>query len=137
MERKNQQGSRLEKLTNTLIACTKNIEVRWFQFRVWHRILPTRKMLKIFKIIDNDQCVFCQQAVETALHLIIHCRKVREFWGQIWGAFKRANIAYQNTVLTDDKLLFGFDTGGDYDLNLFLLSWLNGFYGSRVRVKAG
>ena len=61
------------------------------------------------------------KAVETALHLIIHCSKVRAFWGQIWGAFKRANIAYQNTVLTDDKILFGVDAGGNYDLNLFLL----------------
>ena len=126
-----------KKLTNTLIACTKNIEVRWFQFRVWHRILPTRKMLKIFKIIDNDQCVFCQQAVETALHLIIHCRKVREFWGQIWGVFKRANIAYQNTALTDDKLLFGFETGGDYDLNLFFLLLAKWFLWKQSKSEGG
>ena len=109
------------RLTKRLIVSTKNIELRWFQFRIWHRILPTRKMLKIFKIIDDDRCVFCHQSVETALHLIIICPKVKAFWDQIWIAFKRGNITYRATRLTKIKMLFGVNTGENYDLNLFLL----------------
>ena len=110
-----------KKLTKHLIASTQNIDLRWFQFRIWHRILPTRRMLKLFKIIDNDKCAFCQRGTETALHLIIQCPKVRAFWGQIWGAFKRANFSYRSTTLTDTKIMFGVHTGDDYGLNLFLL----------------
>ena len=78
-------------------------------------------MLKLFKIIDNDKCVFCQQAVETTLHLIIHCNKVKVFWQQIWGAFKRANVECRIVELTNSQIMFGMHTGGHYDLNLFLL----------------
>ena len=88
---------------------------------LWHKILPTRKMLKICKIIDDDRCSFCKQAVETALHLIILCPKVKTFWDQIWRAFRRANIKYRITELTNSKIMFGIHEGGNYDLNLFLL----------------
>ena len=110
-----------EKLTHYLTMSTKNIQLRWFQYRLWHRILPTRKMLKMFKIVDDDKCVFCQQAVETALHLIIHCSIVKAFWQQIWGAFKRSNAGYQTMDLTSSQIMFGIHTGGHYGLNLFLL----------------
>ena len=109
------------KLTKCLTASTNNIELRWLQFRIWHRILPTRKMLKIFGIIDNDQCIFCRQAVETMLHLLVDCPKVKTFWDQIWRAFKRGNVLYRTEELTPMKITCGVHRGGEYDLNLFSL----------------
>ena len=104
-----------------LTESSKNIELRWLQFRILHKILPTRKMLKIFKLVDNDQCVFCKEAVETDLHLFVHCSRVKTFWDIIWRAFKRCNRKYQSTILTPRQIMFGVEKNRYYDLNLFIL----------------
>ena len=108
-------------ITRHLTESTKNIELRWLQFRILHRILPTRKMLKIFRLIENDQCVFCKRAVETVSHLFVHCPKVNAFWVEVWRAFKGCNGAYSHVELSPRKILFGVDSNQSYDLNLFLL----------------
>ena len=110
-----------KRINKSLTESTKNIELRWLQFRILHKLLPTRKMLKIFKIIEDDKCVFCKQAVETASHLLVHCPKVKTFWDQIWIAFKRGNRAYRNMDLSPRKIIFGVVSTRECDLNLFLL----------------
>ena len=110
-----------KKLIKHLTESTKSIELRWFQFRLLHRILPTRKMLKIFRLIENDQCVFCKRATETVTHLFVDCPKVRCFWDEIWRAFAESNVAYRNLTLSRQTILYGVDSNKRYDLNLFLL----------------
>lgn len=108
-------------ITKHLTECTNNIELRWLQFRILHRILPTRKKLKIFKVIDNDQCVFCKEAVETDLHLLVQCPKVKAFWDHIWRVFKSCNDKYRTMSLTPRQIMICVEKDGDHDVNLFLL----------------
>ena len=110
-----------KKTMKRLTESTKNIELRWLQFRLLHKILPTRKMLRIYKIIDSDECVFCKEAVETDLHLFVYCPKVKAFWDSIWRSFKNCNRRYREINLTPCRIMFGVETGKDNDLNLFLL----------------
>ena len=127
-------------ITKYLTESTKNIDLRWLQFRILHRILPTRKMLKLFGMVEDDQCVFCKRAVETASHLFVHCPKVEAFWDEVWRAFKRGNRSYNNMELSPRKILFGVDSNKHYGLNLLLLLaksfiWKQSKKGSDVTVR--
>ena len=59
-----------KKLCTFLTDCTKNIDLRWFQFRLLHKLLPTRKMLKTFQLTDDDQCVFLQRSPRNGITFI-------------------------------------------------------------------
>ena len=71
--------------------------------------------------MDNDQCVFCKEAVETDMHLFVRCSVVKTFWDITWRAFKNSNRKYRTMNLTPRQIMFGFERNGAYDLNLFLL----------------
>ena len=108
------------KVSSYLGTCTKNIQLRWFQFRVCHRLLPTRKMLQIYGIINDNRCGFCRTEVETTLHLTVKCYKVRLFWDEVWRTFFRCNAQYRVLELTPAKIMFG-DYSENNGLNLLLL----------------
>ena len=109
------------RLIGHLTESTKNIELRWLQFRILHRIIPTRKLLNLYRITENDQCVFCNRATETVSHLFVHCPKVKAFWNEVWRVFNRCNEKYKNTELSARLILLGVDLEKKHDLNLFLL----------------
>ena len=48
--------------------CQKKMKV--FAWRACHEILPTRVNLAKRKIIIDNTCRYCQQALETAIHAI-------------------------------------------------------------------
>ena len=120
--------------------CSSRCDVSWVIFRLLHRILTTRKMLKLFGMVEDDQCVFCKRAVETASHLFVHCPKVEAFWDDVWRAFKRGNQSHNNMELSPRKILFGVDSNKHYGLNLLLLLaksfiWKQSKKGSDVTVR--
>jgi hypothetical protein len=54
--------------------------LRYFQYRILHRILTTNRCLFIVKIADNDLCWFCSNASESIVHLCVHCEFVEDVW---------------------------------------------------------
>ena len=60
-------------------------KVRYFQFKLLHRILPCNCFLKMINIIDDDKCHLCQQK-ETLDHMFWNCQIVKAFWAyvEIW-----------------------------------------------------
>lgn len=57
-----------------------SIKIRDFQFKILHRILPTKSYLKIIRREDNDVCNFCNKERETIFHLLFECQVVQSFW---------------------------------------------------------
>ena len=57
-----------------------DISLRWLQFRIIHRIIPTNKLLKLFGIIQSDKCQRCPATEENLIHLFYSCPKVLELW---------------------------------------------------------
>ena len=53
---------------------------KWFQYRIIHRIIGTKKYLKKIKRSDCDQCRLCGECEETSLHLFSECYKVQNLW---------------------------------------------------------
>ena len=57
-------------------------KLQWFQIRINHRILPTKKFLYTIKYIQSPNCNFCQEE-ETINHMFWNCQEsqslTREF----------------------------------------------------------
>lgn len=52
---------------------TKNSTLKWFQYRINHKILATNQFLNMIKIINNPTCTFCNNFPETIKHLFWDC----------------------------------------------------------------
>ena len=66
-----------------VFKCTSDVSIRWFQYRIVHRILATNKFLYNIKIISSPICSFCKTEEETLLHLFISCDFVNNIWEQL------------------------------------------------------
>lgn len=47
--------------------------IRWFQYRLPHRIIPTNRYLYLIDVIDLDKCTVCGNHIETIDHLFCNC----------------------------------------------------------------
>ena len=62
------------------IKISPDPQLKWFQARILHRILPTGKYLHLCKLTQSPLCVFCDSHVETLVHLFWGCDFVNSFW---------------------------------------------------------
>jgi len=70
---------------NSQIATTTNdIKLRWFQYRILHRILSTNSYLHKIGISDSNLCTFCNGVPESMYHLFVDCRYVLVFWENLF-----------------------------------------------------
>ena len=69
-----------------LYAASVSTRVRYFQFKLIHRILGNNEKLFRWGIKSNNMCDLCDNDVETYVHLFCDCPKVKPFWRdvQIW-----------------------------------------------------
>ena len=72
-----------EHLNSLVFRCTGDVTIRWFQYRITHRILATNKYLYNIKINSNPLCTFCNKDEETLLHLFVSCEYVNNIWNLI------------------------------------------------------
>jgi hypothetical protein len=61
--------------------------LKYFQFRILHRILTTNRYLKLINITDNDLCTFCNEEVESIVHLMFACKHVETVWQRLSNWF--------------------------------------------------
>ena len=90
---------------------TDDRSLRWLQYQCVHRILPTNRLLHLYKLVDSDKCRFCPMYRENVTHLFWHCPESRAFWrscSQILGL----------PVLKRDCVLFGTNAGGSLHIQL-------------------
>ena len=87
-----------------LYVSTDNVLLRWLQYRILHRILPTRKMLHMYGIIGDDACSLCRRRPETISHLFFSCEKTVALWHCLALVFERhlnqgARILQRDVIL--------------------------------------
>ena len=86
---------------------TSDTKLKWFQFRLLFRILPTNRYLKIMKIKDIDLCIFCNEVEETLDHLFWDCNVVKQFWACIENQFINNLPHVHSLTLCKELILFG------------------------------
>ena len=70
------------KLKHKSIFLLSDIRLRWFQYRIVHRILGTNSLLYKMGISESNLCTFCTRDVETnyMYHLFYGCDIVSNLW---------------------------------------------------------
>jgi len=93
----------------------------WFQYRIIHRILGTKKLLFKMDILDNPNCRLCGNFEESLYHLFIQCEKTVIFKNDIFNWLNE--ILNTNFDYSPQTLLLGyFNTKYSYiPINTFLV----------------
>ncbi|WP_419627691.1 hypothetical protein, partial [Thiolapillus sp.] len=86
---------------------TLDTQLRWFQLRILHRILPTNKYLCMCRIVESACCSFCKQEEETISHLFWHCDIVQVFWAKLKTALNESCENCFEPIFTETLVLFG------------------------------
>ena len=97
-------------------SVTSDINIRWFQFRLIHRILGTNSYLYKINYVENSICTFCKQFPETIEHIFWTCRYSQAL---IRNMLLNHHNIYGDLTLND--MLFGFIESACKMKNLLLI----------------
>ena len=89
------------------IKISPDPQLKWFQARIIHRILPTKKYLHLCKLTHSPLCVFCDSNVETLNHLFWSCTFVQSFWNDLVKKLKEKCTHCDRFYLCQELILFG------------------------------
>ena len=86
-------------------TCTVDTKLRWFQFRLIHRILGTNSFLFKINKVDSNVCVFCKEEEETLIHLFCSCIYSINFWTSLvsWVKDKQNISLYLDNFSTEGR----------------------------------
>lgn len=81
------------------ISFTADVKLRWFQFRLTHRILSCNCFLVKIGVKDSNLCTFCLEEPEDLVHLFWSCPIITSFWKAFenW-IFQKTNITLNLTI---------------------------------------
>jgi len=83
------------------LSSSRSTHLRYFQYRVIHRIIGTNNDLFKFGYVNSNLCTFCNIHVETIQHLFWECTTVARFWDSVRTHILRddVNITMKNVIL--------------------------------------
>ena len=74
------------------------VKLRSFQYRLLMMSIVTNKKLFVWKIIESNQCSFCESECETLRHLFFDCKYVKQLWEAVTSRLKIDNLTYQKII---------------------------------------
>ena len=102
---------------------TSDVHLKWFQYRLIHRLIPTQRYLFLIKISNSSMCTFCGSEPETISHLFWDCPFVQRFWADVlqWIHEKCPHCEFFN--FSECLVLFGYkeDCKTDKVMDLIIL----------------
>ena len=98
MELCNGRRLRWSKVYTILHSAVEDVKLRWLNYRCIRRILPTNKLLFLYKIKETDLCSYCHQ-IETIGHMLWHCPRVQTFWKSVGYLFQGRNVTYRTVLI--------------------------------------
>ena len=85
--------------------CSNDVRIRWFQYRILQRLIPTNSYLSTIKMIDSDQCDFCKSSIESIEHLFFYCPFSQKLWVDFNELLSKAGLSVN--VLDVCVVIFG------------------------------
>ena len=82
-------------------------KLRSFQFKINHNILYTNEKLHKVKLSDTPLCTFCNNEIETLVHLFVECNKVTNVWKEVIDKLLQP---FGVTNLTKSEIILGVET---------------------------
>ena len=68
------------KLCYAIVYRTKDIKLKLFQIKVFHRVLATDFVLKEMGIKESNRCQSCSNTKDNIEHMPWQCANVNQFW---------------------------------------------------------
>ena len=56
------------------------MEFKWFQIKIYNRILVTNSVPRDIGVVANNLCNFCSTERDTIYHYLWQCEQTRAFW---------------------------------------------------------
>ena len=113
--------------------CTIDVDLRWFQFKIVHKILYTNDLLFRLKLVDSKECSFCKSHPETVLHLFCECYCSKIIWSKLeeWIFRKTGN----RLKFEKENIVFGFKGPHNDALNCIIIVVKKVIYSNRFQNK--
>jgi hypothetical protein len=125
------------KAFNICYLSTKDVQIRWFQVRLLHRILPSEKRLHTLKIVESPNCNICKlDEIQTIQHLFWECNIVQLFWNEFIQTLKTKCSHCSQLNLNENIVLFGFETNIITDPVFDYLIILGKFYIYKCKLES-
>jgi hypothetical protein len=120
---------------STLKKTTEDTRLRWFQYRLMYRIIPTQRFLHLRKIVDSSLCTFCGKDEETIEHLFWNCEKTHNFWMTFHTWLLDNFLHCANVRLSKQLIICGYRENNTSDkiFDLFLLMAKYHIYTSKIQ----
>lgn len=107
-----------ESINNT-VRIPLEVRLRWFQYRVVHRIISTNTFLFKIGIVDSPLCTFCKESAETITHLFFECTVTSNLIREVVSWF--GEITQETEVLSCTDIILGIPGEGNNLLNLLII----------------
>ena len=107
---------------------TIDTKLRWFQYRLIYRILPTNRFLHVRRLKNNELCELCNIHVETIEHMLYECPSVLLFWQNLFQKFVQKLPHVTQLRPSKELILFGVKEGTVTDKPIDLFFLLAKFY---------
>ena len=115
------------------LKCTIDVKLRWFQFRIIHKILGVNSFLAKIGIKDSNLCTFCKVKEETIKHVFCDCPYVSQLWIKLFQWIKDKTKV---SIVMDNQIqLFGILDLEARALNLLIL--VCRFYIYKTKMEQG
>jgi len=118
------------------IAKIKDINLKWLQIRIVHRILGTNITCHNMGIVDNTLCTFCKKHKENIQHIMWNCECVQNFWCHFQNMItKNCQHVCNHLILNEHLVIFGCDNSFKSDLPFDLILLLAKSYIYKCKMK--
>lgn len=110
-------------LFENIYKLTIATKYRDFQFRLLHHAIVTNRQLFLWGLVPSDQCTFCNEHVETYVHLFYDCTKVRKLWQDIeqWFCYLTSRMEIEVFFSVKNIMLNLVTERKSHVLNLLIL----------------
>ncbi len=96
--------------------CLRDKKLAQFNYKLLHNILPNMKQLKIWQIVQDDNCILCH-TVEDASHLFAQCPRVKPFWTNIEQLIDQ--LLNQKIICSWETILLGINSSNE-NMNIII-----------------
>ncbi len=118
---------------SSLKNSTSDTRLKWFQYRILHRVLTTNDYLYKRKVIDSDRCTFCKTEKETISHLLWDCTYTETFWKHVLEWITKNTPHVRSLNITEQLVIFGVKVDVTTDKVLDLIMLMAKYYIFRCR----
>ena len=81
-------------------------KLKQFNFKILHKIIPSKTNLCKWKILIDDICSTCNQK-ETTFHILLYCKNITQFWSILTNLIY--NLYKLKIDMNETKVIIGYE----------------------------